>query len=131
MPFSFAWNTDVKRLAPFARRLACHYIPNLRGSTSPRAISEIDPRAVGQLKDRALVLVSPSQLFVNLESGSAQELVAMAREWIRDPKPEQYDDWETQACQIAQELIRQQRMGPAEKSQQQSVSFAGLEAAKA
>jgi len=67
---------------------------------------EIDTRIVGQLKDRGITLVSRIWLFVERDDALAQDLVSMLRNWILEPKPERYAEWERRAYHLAQDVIR-------------------------
>src|SRR5260370_33284602 len=64
---------------------------------------EIDGRIVGQFQDRGIGLVSRIWLFIERDDRLAQELVALLRHWILEPKPEKYPEWECRAYQLAQD----------------------------
>jgi hypothetical protein len=70
---------------------------------------EIDLRVMAQLKERGIALISRIGLFADYDHRTAQELVAMLRRWILDPKPDHYAEWERAATQLALHVIRAQR----------------------
>ena len=90
---------------------------------------EIDLRAVAQLKERGIALVSRIVLFSECDHRTVQELVTMLRRWILDPKPDHYAEWERTAIQLALAVIRAQR--PATTSGQSLLAANFAEAAVA
>jgi hypothetical protein len=72
---------------------------------------DIDVRVTAHLKERAIGLISRIALFADQDRRRAEELVAMLRNWILDPQPERYLEWERAASQLALDVIRAQRPG--------------------
>lgn len=72
---------------------------------------DIDLRVTAHLKERAIGLISRIALFAAQDQRRAEELVAMLRNWILDPQPERYLEWERAACQLALDVIRAQGRG--------------------
>ena len=85
---------------------------------------EIDGRIVGQFQERGIGLVSRIWLFIERDDRVAQELVALLRHWLLEPKAEQYVEWERRAYQLSHDVIRAQRSGVAGKLAPTGVNFA-------